>query len=111
MTPTQKLNVETWVAALKSGTYPQAKKALKNEDGYCCLGVLCEINKVPFIDGSGYQFPNGRTSNGMSSGEWFEEMTGLSFDDAGRLICINDDDDSVTFAHVIADIEAMLRSA
>ena len=35
---------DLWVAALRdTDTYPQTKGALHNEDGYCCLGVLCEV--------------------------------------------------------------------
>jgi hypothetical protein len=32
-----------WVAALRSGEYKQTKEYLQSEDGFCCLGVLCEI--------------------------------------------------------------------
>ncbi len=32
-----------WVAALRSGEYPQGKGCLKNEDGYCCLGVAYKV--------------------------------------------------------------------
>lgn len=32
-----------WVKALRSGKYKQTIGKLKNEDGYCCLGVLCDI--------------------------------------------------------------------
>ena len=51
-----KLNQEIkdrWIAALRSGKYPQAQKALRvrydddsddgGEDSFCCLGVLCDI--------------------------------------------------------------------
>ena len=35
---------DLWVAALRdTDTYPQTKGALHNENGYCCLGVLCEV--------------------------------------------------------------------
>ncbi len=34
-----------WVEALRSGTYSQAQQQLKTADGYCCLGVLCEITQ------------------------------------------------------------------
>ena len=34
---------DKWVAALKSGKYKQARGYLKTENGYCCLGVLCEL--------------------------------------------------------------------
>jgi hypothetical protein len=32
-----------WVEALRSNNYKQAKGYLKTEDGFCCLGVLCDI--------------------------------------------------------------------
>jgi len=34
-----------WVAALKSGKYPQGAFKLNSRGSYCCLGVLCEIAK------------------------------------------------------------------
>lgn len=35
---------DKWVAALRSGEYQQAKEWLKTNDGFCCLGVLCDIS-------------------------------------------------------------------
>ena len=32
-----------WIEALRSGPYPQEREALRTPDGYCCLGVLCDI--------------------------------------------------------------------
>lgn len=32
-----------WVNALRSGKYKQAKSTLRNNYGYCCLGVLCDL--------------------------------------------------------------------
>jgi len=32
-----------WIAALRSGEYPQDKAFLRSEKGYCCLGVLCDV--------------------------------------------------------------------
>jgi hypothetical protein len=34
---------EQWVAALRSGKYQQARGVLAGPEGYCCLGVLCEV--------------------------------------------------------------------
>ncbi len=34
-----------WVEALRSGNYGQASFRLKDDDKYCCLGVLCEITQ------------------------------------------------------------------
>lgn len=35
--------LERWIAALRSGEYKQGRQQLYNGDGYCCLGVLCEL--------------------------------------------------------------------
>ncbi len=32
-----------WVAALRSGEYKQTHGTLHNDGGFCCLGVLCDI--------------------------------------------------------------------
>jgi hypothetical protein len=32
-----------WIEALKSGKYPQIRHALHTIQGYCCLGVACEL--------------------------------------------------------------------
>lgn len=40
---------EQWLTALRSGDYPQTQGCLRDDNGYCCLGVLTDIavkNKV-----------------------------------------------------------------
>ena len=32
-----------WIAALRSGEYQQTCEVLRNEDGFCCLGVLTDL--------------------------------------------------------------------
>lgn len=34
-----------WVEALRSGDYEQTTQHLQDMDGFCCLGVLCDIVK------------------------------------------------------------------
>lgn len=34
---------EAWVNALRSGEYNQGGEKLRGANGYCCLGVLCDI--------------------------------------------------------------------
>lgn len=36
-------HVRLWVDALRSGLYEQARGKLSDGDGYCCLGVACEV--------------------------------------------------------------------
>ena len=38
-------NQTLWLQALRSGLYAQGKHHLNNPDGFCCLGVACEIFK------------------------------------------------------------------
>jgi hypothetical protein len=35
--------LEEWCEALESGRYKQTREVLKDANGYCCLGVLCDI--------------------------------------------------------------------
>ena len=35
-----------WVESLESGRYQQARQALRTEDGFCCLGVACDVSGV-----------------------------------------------------------------
>ena len=34
---------QQWVTALRSGEYTQTRWNLQTEQGYCCLGVLCDL--------------------------------------------------------------------
>jgi hypothetical protein len=36
-------NMKLVLKALRSGEYKQTKAALQDEDGYCCLGVMCDV--------------------------------------------------------------------
>ena len=33
-----------WTEALSSGQYAQGRDHLRTEEGYCCLGVLCDLH-------------------------------------------------------------------
>jgi len=39
--PTKK--IQQWTIALRSGAYPQTRGKLQDDDGYCCLGVACDV--------------------------------------------------------------------
>ena len=43
MTTHQKSRLRLLVAALRSGEYTQARGRLKTDNGYCCLGVACDV--------------------------------------------------------------------
>lgn len=37
---------EKWIKALRSGSYIKVRGALRNDVGFCALGVLCDISGV-----------------------------------------------------------------
>lgn len=37
--------LKRWIKALRSGKYDQARGRLRTPDGYCCLGVACDLLK------------------------------------------------------------------
>jgi hypothetical protein len=39
-----------WVRALRSGEYKQGRGTLKQNDCFCCLGVLCKVLDIDFDD-------------------------------------------------------------
>jgi hypothetical protein len=43
MNETHRERLNQLADALESGNFPQAKGALRTEDGFCCLGVACEL--------------------------------------------------------------------
>lgn len=58
LTPKQIALRNDWTAALRSGKYEQTDGQLKCADGFCCLGVLCDI-----IDPSKWEEPEGVIRN------------------------------------------------
>lgn len=44
---------EKWIEALESGHYSQTHLELQNEDGFCCLGVACDL-----VDSKGWHKHN-----------------------------------------------------
>jgi len=49
---------ERWVAALRSGLYKQSTAHLYNDNGYCCLGVACNLEDVSDEKLFGQIYPN-----------------------------------------------------
>jgi hypothetical protein len=45
MTDEKKVRVLAWVNALRSGNYKATKNCLRDEKGFCCLGVLCDLTE------------------------------------------------------------------
>lgn len=56
-----------WVQALRSGKYNQTREELVNQDGFCCLGVLCALYVQDHQDEFEDQFETGETPSLMEA--------------------------------------------
>ena len=54
---------QLWLEALRSGKYPQTRECLRDQRGYCCLGVLQDL----YIQNTSYA-------------DWIEEVDGEPHD-------------------------------
>lgn len=43
VTRTREEVIRLWVKALRSGEYRQHRDELRNDNAFCCLGVLCDL--------------------------------------------------------------------
>jgi hypothetical protein len=121
-----------WVAALRSGRFEQCKGALAkvdcDENGYCCLGVACEIAiemgldlpKVVLFDKLAYGAREKTTvmpdevvaflgmntngDNGDNNGAFYNDAAPDGFKDYGCLAELNDN--GATFSEIADFIES-----
>jgi len=79
---------DKWVKALQSGDYDQTHTTLRDEEGFCCLGVLVDVaNAGNWAD---YDFePFGALKN---DGYYCKVDIGLSKEDDRHLVHLNDDE-------------------
>lgn len=92
----------SWVDALRSGQYSQTEEILRDNAGFCCLGVLCDLYKKelnvgtwedrsPFdSDGSNFVFIiDGIAESGALPGK-IASLLDLQDDDQSTLVDLND---------------------
>jgi hypothetical protein len=107
-----------WVEALESGQYQQERSALRQGDGYCCLGVACEVaiaNGLPLevkpvvaplnVDASHaiWLYDGSQTYLPRAVGEWFGFGDGGWFGE-GRLPPVDLSESFVHNPHVGVDV-------
>lgn len=79
--------VQKLLAALRSGEFAQTNSVLRDETGYCCLGVACEVYKRETGDGAwkvGYgndRFNVGGHESSYTLPEAVREWLGFSHSD------------------------------
>jgi len=114
----EKTPVDLLKEALRSGHYDQTQNTLRDENGFCCLGVACDISGLGRWEGSdlnGWEYVVGNRVAGNSSDsvlpvpvkEWlgFEEECGSYKDmDHDCTTSLMDENDSGTTFAEIAEI-------
>lgn len=97
-----------WVEALRSGKYKQGILCLRSfDDKFCCLGVLCDIEKVPcFRSGDRYLYDYIVYKMGGCLPTVKLDEIGLSHAEMDVLVDMNDH--GRTFAEIATYIEENL---
>lgn len=60
---------EKWVNALRSGEYEQGTEKLRSVNGYCCLGVLCDLYSKE--KGTEWKFRGNEETNLQPMDYWY----------------------------------------
>jgi hypothetical protein len=101
-----------WVAALRSGEYPQAHQQLRDGDGRCCLGVLCELAvedgviAPPYMGGGAWVYDGADTDLPETVWRWAGLDSGNP--EAGEFTLIElNDDEHWDFAEIADAIEGV----
>lgn len=117
---------DKWIEALKSGEYKQAREALRNVRGFCCLGVLCDlymkehpgraswrriteddVTMNRFISGD-FVFEGEKTAQGSLPDEvrrWAGISDGIACYDRDTRALASDNDEGQSFARIAETIE------
>lgn len=98
-----------WINALRSGEYAQTKECLQNSDGYCCLGVACEVlipKGLQYVEEEGFligDFPDDQ----KYSPKWLTEINDdFSHKTSQELAQLNDVD-HMSFDEIADCLEAV----
>jgi hypothetical protein len=100
---------QKWVSALRSGEYQQCRGYLRTDNGFCCLGVLCDLygkeNNVEWQHNEvdGYLYEKHSTVLPLSVMEW-ADVDGRSADICNRTETLAKLNDSGSTFNEIADL-------
>lgn len=102
---------DRWVEALRGGEYKQIVGSLKQSGGYCCLGVLCDLDGAGWTPQLAYKAgpvysagPSVHGSEIHTLSEEREERLEIEHGIVGQVIYMNDS--GKTFAEIADWIEA-----
>lgn len=87
---------DRWISDLRSGNFPQARKLLNSDLGYCCMGVLAEqlvelglLSRIE--DGYGIAYLDSMDEKSVGSLQYgISQKIGLPMWSIDNLIAMND---------------------
>lgn len=84
-----------WTAALRSGQYKQTTEYLHKDDGFCCLGVLCDLHRETAGGGWDWGPAGSMTYQPRSANDWDNSLLPISVRDWAGTRSVNPDADGV----------------
>jgi len=84
-----------WLAALRGKKYKQTQEVLRNESGFCCLGVLCDIydsNKWNIDNTWVTEYTYGKNHEEVNLPESIRRAVGIPKNEVSKLVAMNDED-------------------
>lgn len=100
---------EKWVNALESGKYTQSKGRLQDQNGYCCLGVLCDLAvqenviPAPIFEVDYYAYGENKSNNylPLKVKEWagMKDTSG-TYGEKGRVLAYKNDTEGLSFKEI-----------
>lgn len=110
--------VKRWLEALRSGEYKQGRGMLRSQNGYCCLGVVCDLidpeawktqikRDYPYCWRSSEQQELFPVDLETSLSDTELDMLGLDHDQQESLMDMNDN--GYSFYDIADEIEKMMK--
>lgn len=89
---------QAWLDALRSGDYKQNYCYLKSEDGYCCLGVACDLKGGSWVIDTekedAYDFVyDGKVYKSSMNNSFLGDFLGLDSKGMSTLVNMNDSEE------------------
>jgi hypothetical protein len=95
-----------WLGALRSGKYRQTRNAVRDEQGFCCLGVLCDVAGAEWkSNDSGFYVAYRDDSSVTGTPETLDDEIGLLAEHREAVMSLNDLDGK-SFSEIADYIEA-----
>jgi hypothetical protein len=107
---------QKWVDALRSGEYSQSDGKLRSHQGFCCLGVLCDLySQEPLT--KGWKFKEAfEEENTQAKDYWYfdgeseflpesvKEWAGLGFNNPQVKVELEEDEEALFYFDEIANL-------